>query len=101
MSADASDDQRAEPSRYRQWQFLPGRNKHCQLRVQRVQIGQGAACCEPKLVDERLRLKSPIVLERVRPGSDLAAPEIENAASSLACPTHHFPIHEIVGGEAP
>ena len=58
--------------------------------------GISRPAAKPELIDERRRLEAPIALERVCPGADLAAPEIEHAITAFARPAHHLPIHEVV-----
>ena len=101
MSADPLDDRRTEHRRDRQRQPLPKRDEQLKFGIEGVQIRHRPACRQAKLVSERRRLEPPVMLERVRPCTDLAASEIEQAIAAFAGSAHDLPVHEIVGGERP
>src|SRR5262245_55393618 len=48
---------------------------------------------------EGARRKTPVLLEIVRSGADLAAAEVEHRASLGGCVAHEAPIHQIVRTE--
>ena len=53
----------------------------------------------PLRIGKRLRLETPVLLERVRAGADLAAAVVEDLATALAGAPHQLPVLEVVGGE--
>jgi hypothetical protein len=64
-SADPSDDQWAEPVRHHKRQPLPDRDQAGQFGVERVQIWHRLSFSQAELINERLRLKSPVAFEGV------------------------------------
>src|SRR5271166_1145075 len=99
--ADPSDDQRAKTGCHGERQSLPCRDKDPEPWVQRVQIGDRTSRRQAETIDQRRRFKAPVALERARPGTDFASPEVKDTVTALACSAHYLPVHEVVGGERP
>ena len=55
---------------------------------------------KPIFIVQRLRLESPVRLEREGARPALAATEVEETATAFGGAPHDFPIHEIIGRRA-
>src|SRR5262245_43824782 len=101
MSGETAYDRWPEPRGDGQRQPLPQLDKHPELGVERVQIGDLASRRKPELIDQRGWLKAPKGLEVIGAGAKLAAAEVEQTKAALAGAPHHLPVHEVVCRQAP
>src|SRR5262245_20929703 len=90
---------RPENVRGPQRQALPQLDEALITRIGRAQIGELARLDQEVLVEQRLRLEAPVMLEIECAGAALAAAVVEDLQAALSRVLHHFPVHEIVAGD--
>src|SRR5262249_23772453 len=95
-SPQPANDSRANAVGNGQWKAPPGRDQSVIFLVRRIVLRNRVPLVQPVFVAQFVWLEAPVLLERERTRSALAAPIVEYPRAPCPSPSHHLPILEIV-----